>query len=253
MSVLQQTGCSSSVVVSAHTLADIINATCVSWQGLFWQIILWDWLCTPPPPWLPWGHMKPEASLENTFWVLGLTAWSHWCTCQKRAATQELCFHRTKLPCGGVGGACTELPELTRDTWAQQNYQTFIFPSAFCLLLCNGLTQAVGPASWGQPLAGNTEREAQEKEEKNLKTILSREAEASVGYKPECQIKDSRGCSLYLQQHSRESREGQSAREEKKAPYFIIPAIIAQGCEALPHFIQWLFTSFYHFPQKVSI
>lgn len=111
------------------------------------------------PPWLPWGHMKPEASLENTFWVLGLTAWSHRCTCQKRAATEELCFRRTKLPCGGVGGACTEPPELTRDTWAQQNYQTFIFPSAFCLLLCNGLTQAVGPASWGQPLAGNTERE----------------------------------------------------------------------------------------------
>jgi len=47
-------------------------------------------------PWLPWGHIKPEASLENTFWGLGLTAWSHWCTCQKHAATSHTNYW---LPC----------------------------------------------------------------------------------------------------------------------------------------------------------
>ena len=97
------------------------------------------------------------------------------------------------------------------------------------------------------------EREGTTEGEKNLKPLLSREAEASVDYKPECPIKDSRGSSLYLQQHHRESREGQRGHEEKQAPHFITAAIIAEECEALSHLIQWLFTSFHHFPQKVSV
>lgn len=106
------------------------------------------------PPWLPWGRIKTEASLEDTFWGLVLTAWSRWCTCQKHAAfshvknwlVQELWFLRVKLRCGGVSGTCTEPPELTWDPKAQQNYQTYFslcfLPFAKILsLLCNGLMQ----------------------------------------------------------------------------------------------------------------
>lgn len=154
--------------------------------------------------------------------------------CKEFAAMQELCFLRAKLPRGGVGGTCTEPPELT---WAQQNDHIFIFPSAFCLLpkrlslLRNGLTQAAGTASWGQPLAGNVEREGRREGQKTLKPLLSSKAEASVDYKPECPVKESRGCSLYLQQHHRQSGEGRNRHEEKKAPRFVTPAITAEGCK----------------------
>lgn len=73
----------------------------------------------------------------------------------------------------------------------------------------------------------------------------------SVDHKPECPVKDSRGCSVYLQQHHGESREGQSGHEEAQG--FVTPAVIAEGCEASSHMVQWLFTSLHHFPQKDSV
>lgn len=91
-----------------------------------------------------------------------------------------------------------------------------------------------------------------ESKRRKLKPLIVREAEASVDYKPKCPVKNSRGCSLYLQQHSRESGKGQSEHEEKKAPHFLTPAIITEGCKAVSHLIQGLFTAFYNFLQKAS-
>lgn len=156
-------------------------------QDLFWEIILWHCLCNPTSP--PWGPIQPEASLEDTFLGLGLAAWSHWCIFQKHAATshatnwllvQELCFLRAELRCRGVSGTCTELPELTWDSWVQQNYQTLLFPPASRILpqslslLCNGLMQAVGSNSWGQPLAGHMETGAMRKGPKTPQTSALR-------------------------------------------------------------------------------
>jgi len=64
--------------------------------------------------------------------------------------------------------------------------------------------------------------------EKTLSLLLSREAEASVGYEPERPTKDSKGCSLYLQQHHRESGESQSGHEEGKASGFVTPLLSLQ-------------------------
>lgn len=171
-------------------------------------------------------------------------AWGHQ-PCDKLAAVREL-FAFLELNfawCRGVSG-----PELSCHPWVQKNSQTLIFPPASCILpqslwlLRNGVMQAVGSASWGQPLAG-TWRQG-EKDKKPLKPLLSREDEVSVDYKPECPIKDSRGCCLCIQQHHSKPVKGQNGHEENKAPHFS-PAITAEGCET--------FTFFHHFPQKVAI
>lgn len=83
-----------------------------------------------------------------------------------------------------------------------------------------------------------------ENDKKPLKPLLSREDEVSVDYKPECPIKDSRGCCLYIQQHHSKSVKGQNGHEENKARPFS-PAVIAEGCET--------FTFFHHYPQKQAI
>lgn len=86
-------------VVNANTLVDFVNATLISLQDLCWQIVLWHWFCNPMS--LPWAPIKPEGSLEDTFWGLGLAAWfslmhlTKACSHQpsdKQAAMQELCF-----------------------------------------------------------------------------------------------------------------------------------------------------------------
>lgn len=87
-------------------------------------------------------------------------------------------------------------------------------------------------------------QEQWEKDQKPLKLLLSVEDEVSVDHKPECPIKDSRGCSLYIQQHHSKSKKGQNGHQENKALHFS-PALIAEGCET--------FMFFHHFPQKVSI
>lgn len=75
-------------VVNGNTLVDFVNTTYISLQHLFWQTILWHWFCNPTS--LPWGPIKSEASLEDTFWGLGLANWSHWCICQKHPATSHV-------------------------------------------------------------------------------------------------------------------------------------------------------------------
>lgn len=72
------------VVVDGNTLIDFVNATFISLQDLFWQIIPWHRFCSPTS--LPWGPIKPEASLGDTFWGLGQAVLSHWCICQKHEA-----------------------------------------------------------------------------------------------------------------------------------------------------------------------
>lgn len=48
--------------------------------------------------------------------------------------------------------------------------------------------------------------------------------------KLKCPVKDGRSDSLYLKQHHRESGEGQSGHEEKKAQDFLTPAVTAGRC-----------------------
>lgn len=60
---------------------------------------------------------------------------------------------------------------------------------------------------------GETRNERKRKQPKHL---ISKEVEASADAKPECPVKDSRGCSLYLQQHHRESQEGQSRKHHEE-------------------------------------
>lgn len=143
------------------------------------------------------------------------------------------------------------------DTGAQQNYQTFIFPCAFYLSpkMLFTLQWTDAGCRYSQLRTGSGRQHGERRNESKRgkpKPLISREAEASADYKPKCPAKDSRGCSLYVQQHFRECGEGKSGHEEKKAPHFLTPAIIAEGCKAFSHLIQGLFTSFYIFFQKAS-
>lgn len=87
---------------------------------------------------------------------------------------------------------------------------------------------------------GRSHGREREKDNKTLKSLLSREDEVSVDYN-ECPIKDSRGCCLYIQQHHRKSVKGQNGHEEKSTTF--LTAVIAEQCET--------FTFFHLYPQKV--
>lgn len=251
------------VVVNGNTLVDFADCTFISLQDLFLQIIFQHWFCNPTS--LPWGPIKPEASSEDTFWGLALAAWSHWCICQKHAATSHvtnwlLCESSEKAlrvfleqnydAEVSVGPVLTSLnsPE-THECSIIIRHLISLLLLAFCHKAC-GYSAMDWLTLWALPAEDSPwkvpwRQGEWEKDKKNPSDLCSPgRMKWVLDYRPECPIKDSRGCCFYIQQHHSKSGKGQNGHEENKAPHFS-PAIIAEGWET--------FTFFHHLPQKVSI